>query len=196
MKEKRGSFKTGSVVRLILGAKNILRRYSTVLRVRLLSFVCSTEGKGSQPRLWNIPNLGAVLRNKSCAACETNITLVATIIDPSLAQKSCMHRPTSHPRKLLSTYTSTAGIAPATTSHIPCYRSSTPRKYFPVETTNVPGNDNILGSKFRHTKLSRLDDGSSLLLYIHGHPYCERKSKPPPQSTSNHPRKISRTSIP
>ena len=90
MKEKRGSFETSSVVRLILGAKNILRRYSSI--VQLLSFVCSTEGKGSQPCLWNIQNLGAVLRNKSCAACETNITLVATtrVIDPSLAQKSCI----------------------------------------------------------------------------------------------------------
>ena len=28
--------------------------------VQLLSFVCSTEGKGSKPRLWNIQNLGAV----------------------------------------------------------------------------------------------------------------------------------------
>ena len=28
--------------------------------VQLLSFVCFTGGKGSQPRLWNIQNLGAV----------------------------------------------------------------------------------------------------------------------------------------
>jgi len=28
--------------------------------VQLLSFVCSTGGKGSQPRLWNIQNLGPV----------------------------------------------------------------------------------------------------------------------------------------
>ena len=51
---------------LIPGDLNLGHRGIT--EVQLLSFVCSTLGKGSKPRLWNIQNLGAVrapLKNQS-----------------------------------------------------------------------------------------------------------------------------------
>ena len=44
--------------------KMILLNFSMIgmalTEVQLLSFVCSTGGKGSKPRLWNVQNLGAV----------------------------------------------------------------------------------------------------------------------------------------
>ena len=50
-KEKRGTFKTSSVVWLILGAKNILRRYSRVTKVLAPSLNCLVQLAPSQPPL-------------------------------------------------------------------------------------------------------------------------------------------------
>ena len=55
------------MINFIAGALALVLEYSSYpaeplfsTEVQLLSFVCSTGGKGSKSRLWNIQNLGAV----------------------------------------------------------------------------------------------------------------------------------------
>ena len=58
---------------LSLGEARLEMVYSSMILVQFLSFVCSTGGKGSKPRLWNLQNLGAVLYCTSVRCTPTQV---------------------------------------------------------------------------------------------------------------------------